>query len=232
MMKRIGIIGGIGPDSTLDYYRGIIEVFRKRDAGFNYPDIIVFSANLAELMGFLGGGQWDNLTDWLVDKVMALHSAGAEFGAIAANTPHIVFDKVRAKSPIPMISIVEASCQKAKGFGLKRLGLMGTKFTMASDLFLKPFQDHGMSVVVPEPEEQVFIHNKIVSELEFGKLTESTKEAFLSIVKGMMERDGIDGLILGCTEIPLILTHDEFGIPFLNTTQLHVESIVEYCVGQ
>lgn len=231
-MRKIGIIGGIGPESTLDYYKGIIGAFRERNQGMVYPDIIIYSADLAELLGILEAKAWDKLVEWLLARIEALHRAGAEFAVIGSNTPHVVFDRVTALSPIPLLSIVEATCRRAESQGLKKLGLLGTKFTMQSDFFQKPFLQRGMTIVVPTDEEQQLIHHRLFSEIELGIVKDSTRQELLAIVQKMIARDAIDGLILGCTELPLILDRDEFGIPFLNTTAIHVEGIVEFCLGE
>ncbi|OQX23773.1 MAG: aspartate racemase [Desulfobacteraceae bacterium IS3] len=228
-MKKIGIIGGIGPESTLDYYKRIISAFQSQDA--DYPEIIIYSANLTELMQILNANAWGRLTEWLLDKIESLHRAGAEFAVIGSNTPHIVFDELISKSPLPMLSITEETCRKAQFLGLKKLGLLGTKFTMSSDFFKKPFHNKGMSVVVPEEEDQTLIHHRLFSEIELGIIKDSTREELLAIVRRMIAKYGIDSVILGCTELPLILDKDEYeGILFLNTTAIHAESIVRYCV--
>ena len=229
-MKRIGIVGGIGPESTVDYYKLIIGAFHEKQTDLGYPEIIIYSANLSNLMRILETKDWENLTDWLLEKVVALHKAGAEFAVIGSNTPHIVFDKVSSRSPIPMLSIIEETRKNAQKRGLKKLGLLGTRFTMESDFFKKPFGDNEMAVVVPEKEDQELIHHRLFSEIELGIIKDSTREELLSIVKKMIDRHSIDALILGCTEVPLILNKDEFGIPFLNTTAIHAESIVNFCL--
>jgi aspartate racemase len=229
-MKKIGIIGGIGPESTVDYYKLIIGAFHGKQADLGYPEIIIYSANLSSLMRILEAKEWDNLTEWLLEKVVALHKAGADFAVIGSNTPHIVFDKVKSRSPIPMLSIVEETCYNAQKRGVSKLGLLGTRFTMESDFFKKPFGDRGMAVITPEKEDQELIHHRLFSEIELGIIKDSTKDELLSIVKKMINRHSIDALILGCTELPLILKKDEFGIPFLNTTAIHAESIVNYCL--
>lgn len=228
-MKRIGIIGGLGPESTIDYYKGIINIFRQRDLAA--PEIIIYSADVNRLLELAEAREWNKLVEWLVEMVNALHNAGAEFAVIGSNTPHIVFDKVKSMSPLPMLSIVDETCKRASNMKLKKLGLMGTKFTMESDFFQKAFHDAGISIIVPMKDEQQFIYNKIISEIALGITKNSTRQELLSVVKRMIDEDSIDGLILGCTELPLILEKDEYGIPFLKTTAIHIDSIVDYCVG-
>jgi len=229
-MKKIGIIGGIGPESTVDYYKMIIGAFHERQAVLGYPEIIIYSANLSSLMEILEAGDWEGLTNWLLEKVVALQKAGADFAVIGSNTPHIVFDRVSSKSPLPMLSIIEETCKNAQKRGLKKLGLLGTRFTMESDFFKKPFEYREMAVIVPDKEDQELIHQRLFSEIELGIIKDSTREELLAIVRKMIDKHSIDAVILGCTELPLILNKDEFGIPFLNTTAIHAESIVKFCV--
>ena len=229
-MKTIGIIGGLGPESTLDYYKGIIRAVQEVDPDLAYPEIIVFSADLNKFISLMEQQDWPGITDYLVERINAVAMAGAQFCAIASNTPHAVFDELNARSPIPLVSIVEETCKKAVQMGLKRIGLMGTKFTMEADFYKVPFVSSGMEIVVPEEPDRALIHERLFSEIELGIIRDSTRGELLGIVKKMVERQAIDSLILGCTELPLILTKDEFSIPFLNTTAIHIERIVDYCL--
>jgi len=231
-MKTIGLIGGLGPESTVDYYKEIISVFNTKYAELAYPEIIVYSVNINEFMQFVEVKNWQELSKWLLEKIVSIHRAGAEFAAIASNTPHILFEEIESKSPIPLLSIVESTCTKAQDMGVKNVGLMGTKLTMEADFYKTPFISKGISVIVPSEEEQQFIHQKLFSEIELGIFKESTREELLAIAKRMVEQEGIDSLILGCTELPLILTESKFGIPFLNTTVIHCENIINYCIGE
>ncbi|MGD8786953.1 MAG: amino acid racemase [Phycisphaerales bacterium] len=226
-MRTIGILGGLGPESTLEYYREIIKAFQKNESG--YPKIVLFSANLREFWRILETEQRDALITWFTDKIFSLHDAGADFAVIASNTPHIVFDQVKTKVPIPMLSIVEETCKKAKSMGLKKCGLLGTEFTMQSTFYQKCFEEEGISMVTPDKNDQEIINEKIFSDLESGIINEQTKKLFLGIIKKMIDNESIDSVILACTELPLILTNDEYGIPFLSTTAIHINSIVEYC---
>jgi aspartate racemase len=233
-MKRIGIIGGIGPESTVDYYRRIIDIFKARGDGLTYPEIILYSADLSALMRLIdeaaAAGRWDRLTDWILERVKALHAAGAQFGAIGSNTPHVVFDAVQARSPIPLVSIVEATCQHARGLGVRKLGLLGTRFTMTADFYPSAFGRHGMELVVPKPASRERIQHLLFTEIELGIIREPTRQELLTMVKTMIDAHGIEAIVLGCTELPLILQEDAFDIPFLNTTAIHVQAIVDGCL--
>jgi aspartate racemase len=227
-MKCIGIIGGLGPESTVDYYKSIIEAFRT-ERSLSTPEIIVYSVNLEEVLALVSRQEWPSLIYLLGAKIKALYRAGADFAVISANTAHIVFDEVQAKSPIPLLSIVTATLDKTKEYGLKKVGLLGTRFTMQSNFFAPPFASQGITIVVPSPADQEYIHNKLMTEIELGIFTDETRAGLLQVIERLIATERVDGIILGCTELPLILEKSEFGIPFLNTTAIHVEQIVAYC---
>lgn len=226
-MKTVGIIGGIGPESTMEYYRLIIAAYRNQRTDGSYPSIIINSIDMTKMLGLVAANELESVTGYLVDQVHRLARAGADFGALASNTPHIVFDAVSRQSPIPLISIVEATCAATLELGLKRVGLFGARFTMEGRFYPDLFSLAGIAMIVPDASERDYIHDKYMSELVNGRLLPETRERLLSIVDRMKERDGIDGLILGGTELPLILT-DAYhnGIPLLDTTRIHVERIV------
>lgn len=230
-MKTIGIVGGLGPESTLDYYREIIAAFKASHGNLEYPEIIIYSVNLGEILPLINEKNWARLSEVLLKKIDALYRAGAQFAAIASNTPHIIFHDLQSRSPIPLLSIVEATCAKAKQIGVKRAGLMGTKFTMESDFYQKVCIPEGISIVIPSAEEQHFINQKLFTEIELGIFKDSTRDALLAITNRMFETESIDALILGCTELPLIISENALGIPFLNTTAIHCEHIVSFCLN-
>ncbi len=231
-MKTIGILGGLGPEATIEYYREIIQALHSKTPDSDYPEIIVCSVNMTELWRIINTKQFNTLTTWLADKIQSLYDAGAEFAAIASNTPHIVFDDVQSKSPIPMLSIVEETCKKAKILSVKKCGLLGTRFTMQSGFYQECFNKNSISIAVPEKNDQEFLNEKIFSELQTGIINEQTKVKFLRIVKKMIDTQSIDSLLLACTELPLILKNDEYGIPFLSTTAIHIDSIVKFCLSE
>ena len=229
-MKKIGMLGGFGPESTLDYYRLIIDKYHQLRGEESLPEIIIYSMDMYILLSLVEQQRWDDVTEFLLKGVNTLHKAGADFGIISANTPHIVYDRLKGSSPIPLISIVEETSKKAKEIGLNRVGLLGTSFTMQSDFFQKVFANYNISVIVPREQEQEYIQLKLMTEIELGQFNEKTRDGLLAIVKRMVDEESIQGVILGCTELPLILTKDEFGIPFLNTTRIHVDSAIRYCL--
>ena len=227
-MKTLGIIGGLGPESTIDYYQRIIAFYRERTGDGSYPEFIINSVNLTKGLDFMAVNDLARMADYLLDAIARLARAGADFGLISANTPHIVFDDVAPKSPIPLISIVEATCAAAKTQNLKRLALFGTRYTMQATFYSKVFSRQGIELLVPEPNDQAYIHDKYMNELVPGKFLPETRAGLLAIVDRMKETTGIDGVILAGTELPLILSDaDHNGIPFLDTTKIHVEAAVD-----
>jgi aspartate racemase len=229
-VKRIGLVGGIGPESTLDYYRRIVAACAGRP-GAPVPEIVVFSARMQELFDLMEAKDWDGLVGWLLGKIEALRAAGADFAAITANTPHVVFERVQARSPLPLRSIVEATRREAERLGVRRLGLLGTRFTMRSDFYARAFAPSGMELVVPSAAEQELIHERLMSEIELGILKDSTRAELLGIVKRLVDGRRAEAIVLGCTELPLILDRSEHGVPFLNTTAIHVDDIVRYAAA-
>src|SRR6266853_5938020 len=180
-MKTLGIIGGLGPESTVDYYQRIIALCRERTRDGSYPEFIIASVNLQKGLNFMEAGDLAGMADYLVEAIGKLARAGADFGLISANTPHIVFDDVAAKSPIPLISIVEATCAAAKARNLKRLALFGTRYTMQANFYQKVFAREGIELVVPELKDQDYIHEKYFAELVPGIFLPETRENLLAI---------------------------------------------------
>jgi aspartate racemase len=226
-LKTAGIIGGIGPESTIDYYRQMIEEYRRQKPDGSYPAIVINSIDLHKLRGLIECDNLPAVVTYLTREIKRLADAGADCGLIAANTPHIVFDEIRCASPIPLISIVEATCEAAQAMRLKKVGLFGTRFTMQGRFFPDVFSRAGIALVTPHPEEQTYIHDKYFAELVNGIFLPETREALTAIIEQLRSRDGIDGLILGGTELPLILREPTVsGIPLLDTTRIHVKSMI------
>ena len=226
-MRTLGIVGGIAPESTIDYYRRLIALYRERTRDGSYPAIIVTSIDMKKMLDLIGASELPELANFLLNEMHRLAKAGAEVGLLASNTPHIVFDDIRHQSPIPLVSIVEATCDAARALGLRRVGLFGTRFTMQARFYLEVFAKHGISVVAPNAVEQDYIHDRYISELVLGIYRTETREQLLKIVKQLKERENIEALILGGTELPLLLRNeDETQIPLLNTTELHAQNAI------
>jgi aspartate racemase len=231
-MKTLGIVGGIGPESTIEYYRFILDGYRARVPDGSAPHLIIDSIDVNRGIAMLDANDLAGLTNYLSASIDRLARAGAEIALIAANTPHLVFDEVQRRSPIPMLSIVQAACDHARGLGLKRLGLLGTGFTMRARFFPDVFARAGLELVTPRADEQAFIHEKYIHELLKNQFLPETRTALIAIVERMGKDEGIEALLLTGTELPLILRGAEpEGIAFLDTTLIHVKAAVDALLG-
>ena len=226
-MKPIGVVGGIGPESTIDYYRAMIAAYQERQPDGSYPAIVISSVDARAFLGPLMAGDHETVLAILVGELQRLQRAGAGCAIVAANSPHVVFDELQRRSPLPLVSIVEATALEAVRLRRQRLGLFGTRVTMQGRFYQDVFALSGLALVVPDEEEQAFIHDKYMTELLKGILRPETRERLLAIVARMKARDGIDAVILAGTELPLILRDPTAsGIPLLDTTVIHARAIV------
>jgi aspartate racemase len=225
-VRTVGIIGGIGPQSTIEYYRLLIAAWRQQKGDGAAPSIVINSIDLAKMLELMANDR-NAAVEYLVAEVNRLERAGADFGVLAANTPHVLFEEIQRRSAIPLISIVEATCDAARALRLKKVALFGTRFTMQGRFYPDVFARAGIALVVPDEEEQLWIHEKYMAELINGIILPETRQRLLAIVDRMIERHGIDGLILGGTELSLILRDAAYhDIPLLDTTTIHVARIV------
>jgi aspartate racemase len=225
-MKTLAIIGGIGPESTIQYYRAVLSAYRKRLGAVDAPSILINSIDVNRLLT-LAATDLNGLTGYLRAEIERMADAGASLGLLAANTPHVVFDDLARVSPIPLVSIVEATCEEAVRRGLQRLGLLGTRFTMSGQFYPRVLSQRGIEVVAPSQDEQAFVHDKYTNELLQNVFTVNTRNAVLHIIDRLRERDGVDGVILGGTELPLLLNSDEHGgVPLLDTARIHIDAAV------
>lgn len=226
-MKKLGLIGGMGPESTIPYYHDIVYGVQEAIGEQAFPELTIESVNVFKVLGLCKEQKYDELTEYLMDAIHNLAKSGADFAALSANTPHIVFDRLKEQSPIPLISIVEATCEEAKRRGLKKIGLLGTIFTMAGEFFKAPFIKKGIEVIVPTESEMELINEKISAELELGIVKDETLTAFQQIIARMRDEDGIEAIVLGCTELPLLLNDEVSPVPCLDTMQIHIQEIVK-----
>jgi aspartate racemase len=224
-MRTLGIIGGIAPGSTVDYYRLLITTYREQRQDGRYPSILINSIDLTRLLELTEADRLEELTGWLVQEVERLARAGAEVGLLASNTPHIVFPEVSRKSPIPLLSIVEAASEAAFGLGLRTVGLLGTQATMRGRFYPEVFAQQGIAIRAPFPDDQVYVHQKYMQELIPGEFRPSTREQFLAIIE-RLRQSGAEAVLLAGTELPLLLRDAVSPVPLLDTTRIHVSRAV------
>jgi aspartate racemase len=227
-MKLLGMLGGTGPESTVDYYRLLISIYQERRPDGSYPPVLINSIDLTRLVDLVTTQDYAGLTAFLAEEIERLRRAGAEFALVAANTPHIVFDELQRAVSLPLISIVEVACQAAAWQNLMRLGLLGTRFTMQAGFYQKVFAQAGLELIVPELGEQDEIHALYMNELVKGVFRPETRRRFVDIVRRLKYEHGIEGLVLGGTELPLLLRDESrLDLPLLDTARLHVERAVD-----
>lgn len=226
----VGLVGGLGPESTIDYYRRIVEEWSREDSSSN-PSIVIDSVDVYHAIRLVENDR-SGLIEFLLASLRRLHGAHADFAAITANTPHIVFDELVARSPVPLMSIVEVCAEDAKRRGLRRLALLGTRFTMEAPFYPAAFSRHGITLVIPADTERTWIHARYLDELLKGVFKDDARQQFVSLVSRLRDEEHIDGVILGGTELPLLLQADTIaGLPLLDTTALHVAAIVRRLRG-
>ena len=225
-MKVLGLIGGTGPESTIDYYRLLVAKYREQADGHS-PPVIITSVDLKQMIGLMSGGELDAVANYLTAEFERLHKAGADFAALTANTPHIVFDELQRRAPLPLISIVEAACEEVRARGMNTVGLFGTRYTMEAPFYPDVFSRAGVKLVTPRAQEQYYIHEIYLGQLLKDVFLPETRLQLLEIADEMKRRDNIEGLILGGTELPLLLRDESHnGLPLLDTTRIHVDKLV------
>jgi aspartate racemase len=227
-MKTLGLIGGIGPESTIEYYRLLIEGYRKERDG-EYPSIIINSVDLKKLLAWMAESRLDKVADCLLSEIEKLGRAGADFAALASNTPHIVFDQLRQRSSLPLVSIVDSACEAVQNLGLKTIALLGTRYTMQASFYPEVFVRAGVRLVTPDAEDQTYIHTKYLGELLNNEFLPETRSGIRRIIDKLRQEERIEGVILGGTELPLLLTDERYnGIPLLDTTRIHVRVVLRH----
>jgi len=229
-MTSVGLVGGLGPESTIDYYRRILQGWARVDPS-TVPSIVIDSLDVQRALRLVAEDR-TALVEYLLDSLRRLAGAGVDFIAMTANTPHIVFDELAARSSVPMLSIVEVCAEEARRRGLRRLALLGTRFTMQAPFYPDVFARHGLAVVRPSESDRAWVHERYVGQLLVGDFRDDTRQEITSLVARLRDDEGVDGVILGGTELPLLLTTPVVaGLPALDTTALHVAAIVERLRG-
>lgn len=223
MHKRIGILGGMSPESTVEYYQYITRTYTKRYGDYGYPEVIVYSVSFQPYVDWPNQGRWDLVAQGLSEGARHLQAAGADFIVIATNTMHLVLDQVRASVSIPVLNLLDAVGNEARSQGLDVVGLLGTQFTMEKTFYQDALLQMGIRVIVPEQPDRVYVNRVIYEELVAGQIREASRQRFVQVIQRLAER-GAQGVILGCTEIPLLVSEDDVGVPLLDTTVIHAEA--------
>ena len=227
-MKKLGLVGGTGPESTLMYYKELNSRIDKMTGGKAMPDLVIESVNFRRAWDYVASGEYEKAADYLAEKVKCLKSSGAEIISLTAATFHIVFDEIEAKSGVKLISIPKSVCYKAKAEGYKKVGLLGTIFTMEQDYMKKDLLNAGIEVIVPGKEDRELVAKRIFEELEMGIVKESTLKEFQTVISKMRDEDGIEAVILGCTELPLLLNSENCPLPVLDSVDIHIEDLIAH----
>ncbi|MDZ4177829.1 MAG: aspartate/glutamate racemase family protein [Coriobacteriia bacterium] len=231
-MKTIGLIGGMSWESTLPYYRRLNELVHERLGGLHSARIVLLSVDFDEIAAMQHAGEWERLGDRLAQDARAIEAAGADFLVLATNTMHKVAPAIESAIRIPLLHIADVTGTAIAGHGIGTVGLLGTKFTMAEEFYRARLTERfGLSVLVPDAEERQLINRTIYEELCCGVIAESSREAFREIIGGLVER-GADGIVLGCTEIPLLVSADDSPVPLFDTGELHARAAVEFALAE
>jgi aspartate racemase len=228
-MKKIGILGGMSPESTILYYEHITRAYTARFGDYGYPEILIYSVNFQKFVDWQHRGQWPDATREMIAALERLRMGGADFGLIATNTMHIVFDEVQSAVHMPLLSIVDATAEAIRAAGLHCIGLLGTVFTMKEHFFRDGLETSGISAIVPGSEDQDRVNSIIYQELCRGEIRSDSRRLFLEVIRGLRHR-GAQGIVLGCTEIPLLVQPEHCDMPLFNTALLHAEKALQIAV--
>lgn len=230
-MKKLGLVGGISWVSTIDYYRFINEGINEKLGGLNFAECIIYSLNFDDFQRNNTNDNWDATFELLLNACKSLEKSGAEAIVLCANTAHAVSDRLEKEIQLPIIHVATATANKINEQGLKKVGLLGTKFTMEMDFYFKKLAENNIEAIVPFlQEERDFIQQTLKEELGRGIIKEQTKRAYLSIIEKLIE-NGAEGIILGCTEIPMLISQEDVAVPVFDTTKIHSEAAVNFAVS-
>ena len=229
MHKRIGILGGLTAESTVHSYQHIFKTYEKQHGDLGYPETMIFDVSFQRFADWMDIEDWDSIEEALLNGLERLDAAGADFAVIATNTMHILFDKLEAKSPLPLISIVDATAEAIEEEGLTVVGLLGTRFTMEKPFYIEGLKRHGIEALVPEKDERDYIDKVVFQELAKGNLRKESRDRFVEIIGGLVER-GAQGVVLGCTEIPLLVRPEHTDVKLFDTAVIHADKALRYAV--
>ncbi len=230
LYKKIGILGGMSPESTIEYYQYITRRYTERFGDYGYPEIIVYSVSFQPYVDWPNAERWDLVAQGLSDAAQKLQAAGADFVIIATNTMHLVFDQVQAILSVPMLSLLDAVGEAILAEEIKTVGLLGTKFTMEKPFYQDALAPRGITVLVPDADDRRYVNDVIYGELVAGQIRDESRAEFVAIIRKLAV-SGAEGVILGCTEIPLLVSEADAGLPLFDTTAIHAEAALNYALA-
>lgn len=226
-MKKVGLVGGLSWVSTMDYYKFINEGVNDRLGGLNFAECIIYSLNFGDIQS----KSWDNSYELLLGACESLKNSGVESIVLCANTAHLFADKLQDTIQLPIIHIGEETAKAVNKKGFKKVGLLATKFTMEMNFYRDKLEQYGLEVLIPEKQEtRDYIQQTLKEELGIGLINPETKSNYISIIKELVDC-GAECIILGCTEIPMLISEEDFNIPMFDTTKIHSQAIVDYIVS-
>ena len=229
MHKKIGILGGMTPESTVTYYQHIFKRYHELFGDLDYPETIIYDVSFQRFSDWMGVEDWESIEEALLSGLESLKAAGADFAIIATNTMHILFDRLQARSPLPLISIIDATAEAIKGEGMGTVGLLGTRFTMEKPFYKDGLAKHGIDALIPVKEERDYVDRVVFEELTYGQTLPESRNGYLDIIEHLVER-GAEGVILGCTEIPLLVTPEHTSVRLFDTTIIHAEKALQHAI--
>ncbi len=230
MHKRIGILGGMSPKSTIEYYQHITRAYTEQFGDYGYPEIVIYSVSFQPYVDWPNQDRWDLVAQGLGQASRQLEAAGADFIVIATNTMHIVYEQVQASVRIPVLSLLDAVGDAIQACGMKTVGLLGTRFTMGKTFYQEALARRGITVIVPDADDRVYVNSVIYNELVAGQLRAESRAGFVAIMNKLAAL-GAEGVILGCTEIPLLVSEADAGLPLFDTTAIHAEAALRYALA-
>jgi len=231
MHEVIGILGGMSPESTTEYYQHITHRYTERYGDYGYPEIIIYSVSFQSYVDWPNQDRWDLVAEGLIEGAKRLEAAGADFILIATNTMHLVFNQVQAGVNVPMLSLLDAIGEAILARGMSTVGLLGTGFTMEKPFYRDSLAEKGVTVLVPDAVDRGYVNDVIYNELVAGEIRDESRARFVAIIKKLAER-GAEGIILGCTEIPLLVSESDTGTPLFDTTAIHAEAALNYALRE
>ena len=230
-MKKLGLIGGTGPESTIEYYKGIEYGVQKKSGRSFFPNLTIESLSVFDVLDFCQKQDYAGLTAYLLKGIRNLAAAGAQYAALTGITPHIVFEELSKASPISLVSMVDSARDYAAAHGYQKICLLGTLPTMEGTFFQNSFAKRGIEVVTPNAEERTYIGTKIETELEFDKVLPETQRAFKEIAERIIREEQVQAVVLGCTELPLIFNGVDLSVPYIDVMQVHISALIDLIVS-